>query len=453
MDGDQRRRWETYPLLDALRQRRSRRFGLGMRIDDGPFAYASEREPVPLSEDEEAVLAFAACGITGYALADLAYGPGQGGTMLGGLVGRTVASPDAINTASLVVTNDHGTWLLRRPQDLAAEDVGEVIDLAQRGELTKLYRRCRVELAGGRSAMRLDPGAGYNFNINRWSLYAPGGTYLLPVSEMTRLYINALLEVFEPPMSVLLLDERAQLRPAGLGRFARGPDRLGAGGRVATIQAIESALAQGLAVEQGMMLQTVGLAAQALGLGGFPNFALHESGWFEALGFRMGSLPASRYLGVGALVRTALRALRRDAPVAYPLGLERDGEVLLAPYCPPAYPSMAAAVEAVLATKFGPVGAFRGGATASAWRDPEAAGGAIAPPSARAVDATVAYCEYVYERYGRFPAYFAPFRTVLGFQATHVDEDFYGRFFRPEALSDTQRGHLAAWHPDAAADR
>ena len=46
----------TYPLLTALLERRSRRFGLGMRIPSGPLAYQSRHKPVPLSEDEEAAL-------------------------------------------------------------------------------------------------------------------------------------------------------------------------------------------------------------------------------------------------------------------------------------------------------------------------------------------------------------------------------------------------------------
>ena len=37
--------------------------------------------------------------------------------------------------------------------------------------------------------------------------------------------------------------------------------------------------------------------AQALGLRGYPNFANHEFGWFEALGFRMERMPTSGYLG------------------------------------------------------------------------------------------------------------------------------------------------------------
>ena len=56
-----------YPLLDAMRGRRSRRFGMGMKIPDGPFAYESSHEPLPHTEAKEAPLAFAACGVTGYA--------------------------------------------------------------------------------------------------------------------------------------------------------------------------------------------------------------------------------------------------------------------------------------------------------------------------------------------------------------------------------------------------
>ena len=66
-----------YPLLDALRERRSRRFGLGMAMDAGPLAYRSPHPGLRLTEGEEALLAFAACGITGYALADVGFASGQ----------------------------------------------------------------------------------------------------------------------------------------------------------------------------------------------------------------------------------------------------------------------------------------------------------------------------------------------------------------------------------------
>lgn len=62
----------------------------------------------------------------------------------------------------------------------------------------------------------------------------------------------------------------------------------------------------------------------------------------------------------------------------------------------------------------------------------------------------MAYYTYVYERYGRFPAYAPPLRTVLGFQANHLDLEFYETFYRPEALADTQRHHMRDWHGNGA---
>jgi hypothetical protein len=53
-----------YPLLDALIERRSRRFAKGLSLNGGPLAYASARPPQPLSLEEQAALAFAGCGIT-----------------------------------------------------------------------------------------------------------------------------------------------------------------------------------------------------------------------------------------------------------------------------------------------------------------------------------------------------------------------------------------------------
>jgi hypothetical protein len=41
-----------FPLLDAIFGRRSRRFPMGGEIPDGPLAYQSQHEHVPLSELE-----------------------------------------------------------------------------------------------------------------------------------------------------------------------------------------------------------------------------------------------------------------------------------------------------------------------------------------------------------------------------------------------------------------
>jgi hypothetical protein len=116
-------------LFEVLRTRRSRRVCLGMSIPAGPFQYSSLHPAVPLTEEQEAALAFAACGITGYALADLSYGPSEGGSMLVGRLGRTVASPDAVNAVAVLVTNDRGTWLLKRPTIFLASNFWNWSDL------------------------------------------------------------------------------------------------------------------------------------------------------------------------------------------------------------------------------------------------------------------------------------------------------------------------------------
>jgi hypothetical protein len=420
-----------------------------MKMATGPLAYDSRHPGVALSEDEEAVLAFAACGVTSYALADLNYQRGQGGTILSGLVGRTIPSGDAIQAVALIVINNDAAYYLKRPQDFTPGEVAELIQLAEQGDYTELYRRQRVKLHEGRITAPCGPP--FNGNCNLWSLYDPAATYFLPVNELTLMYINGLLEVLNETTGAFVVDERAGFRPAGLKRFAasRGghltdnPRQ----GRVITIQQLEDLVTEFVTAEQGMLLQNLALMVQALGLGGFPHWAAHPYAWFQALGFRMVQMRASRYLGMGRIRSALARLLGKDIPVPYVIGLEHDGVPLLKPYCPPYYPSMEAAVRAVVDRKVGPQGIFRGGVIHSAWLDPSGVAAAPAPSEAT-IQATVAYCEYVYARYGRFPAYALPLRTVLGFQVNHVDIEFYDRFYRPEALTDAQRRHMEHWHAE-----
>jgi hypothetical protein len=437
-----------YPLLDALRERRSRRFGLGMAMGAGPLAYRSRHPGLALTEEEEALLAFAACGITGPALADLAYAPGHGGTIMAGLLGRTIGSGDAIQSVAVFVTNAEATYLLKRPRDLGPAEATDLVALAQAGAYVELYRRTRVPIRAGRTVAPLDPP--FNLDVNRWSLYDPAGTYFLPVNDLTLLYLNGVLEILGETTAAFIVDERAGFRPAGLARFARSrgghlrddPRE----GRVLTIRDLESLVAEFATIEQGMVIQNLGLMVQALGLGGFPHWAAHPFGWLRALGFRMEELPASRYLGLSRSLTWLSRLLGRDVAVPLARGLEHAGRPLLVPHCPPYHASMEAAVRAVMELKFGPEGVFRRGTGTGAWREPARIAEAAAPPSAAAVDAAIAYATYVWERYGRFPAHAPPFRTVLGFQASHVDVEFYDRFYRPGALAATQREHLARWH-------
>lgn len=438
---------ENYTLFDALRGRRSRRFGLGIHIPQGPFTYQSQYGPQPLTEEEEAALVFAAAGITGYVLADLSYGKGQGGNMLAGMMGRTIASADSIDTVALFVINDEATYYIKRPQNIEHNQRAELIELAQQGELVELYRRLRVKISDRRTEIPVEPGI--NFNINRWSVYARGGTYFVPVNDLTSVYINGLLEIFEPEMGLFAVDERNFFLPAGIGKW--GKRRGGhlnddfAAGKVVTIQGIEMSFAEAMCVEQGGMLQNIGLMGQALGLGGFANYARNEYNWLQALGFRMETMASPRYAGAGPLLSLLVKLIGQSYDYPYAVGLEHEGETLLHSYSPPYYPDMAAAVRAYVDYKFGKDGAWRGATEGTFWKDPKKYSQQIQPPSAEAIQATIDYCTYIFKRYGRFPAYSAPFRTVIGYQATHVDVDFYDQFYHPQALTEAQRERFKLW--------
>jgi len=340
----------------------------------------------------------------------------------------------------LIVTNDSGTYLYRRPQDMPPAGLPALIDLAGKDDFSKAAERLRVRISEKRTVTRSEPI--YNINANRWSVHAPGTSYYLPVNELTFMYINGLLEILNESTGLYILDERAGFRPAGLAKFAKSKgghlSDNPAEGKVATVALIERLVTEFVTVEQGMMLQNLGLMAQSLGLGGFPNFANHDFAWFEALGFTMERMPASKYLGVRGLPAIGMKLLGRDSEVPIPIALERHGLSILNSYSPPHFPSMRAAVEAVIQQKFGPKGVFRGSGGPQPWKDP-ATRKKINEVSDRAIAATTAYCEYIWNRYGRFPALMPPFRTVLGFQAGHLDLDFYEKFYTSGAISETQR--------------
>lgn len=436
-----------YPLLDALLNRRSRRFAPGMTLDGGPLSYASARPPAPLTLDEQAALAFAACGITGHALAELPYDDGAepetgGGRIMMNLVARTAASGDASHADTVFVLDDDGVWLIRRPQDHPRESIPGLVELARAGRLTELYERTRIRIGDERPDVPHD--VRYVLPLNKWSANRPGTTYFLPVAELTAFTINIALILFDSDFRSFVLDERNWFRPAGIARFARSKGGVlhddPRDGRVLTVGMLETLVLEFAAVEQGGIVQNLGLMTQALGLGGFAHFAAHPWIWERKLGFRMVDVPTSRVTGMNLLLRLVTRLFGRDLPIPSGVGLERGGEVLIRPYCPPYYPSMREAVLAFVESKYGADGTFRAADSTGAWRDPAAVRAGIPPYSDEAVEATIAYCTYVHERYGRFPAVSGPFRTTLAYQASRLDPDFYERFYVPGVLPSDDRG-------------
>lgn len=110
---------------------------------------------------------------------------------------------------------------------------------------------------------------------------------------------------------------------------------------------------------------------------------------------------------------------------------------------PPFVSSMTEAVLDIIASKFGPSGSY-GADGRRPWRG--GAGQPVAPHGERAVEAAIAFCEYVFATYGRFPAHEDAFKTLVAFQAHHVDMEFYDTFYPKHSLQQAHREHGAVWH-------
>ena len=50
------------------------------------------------------------------------------------------------------------------------------------------------------------------------------------------------------------------------------------------------------------------------------------------------------------------------------------------------------------------------------------------------------------DHYGQFPGNYGPFRTLMAFQAHHIDTAFYDRFYVDGAYTDLHARHFELWH-------
>jgi hypothetical protein len=181
-----------------------------------------------------------------------------------------------------------------------------------------------------------------------------------------------------------------------------------------------------LNVEGAFICQNMALAAQALGLGGwtFTGFLPHHV---------LGVSPSHTGLGFRFVTPTSTP---RHAVTPVPVGKDGVFESLTPPYVT----NMAQAVERYLD------GWAAASGKASAFENAEQVMRGRPYPTDETIEIVTAFCTYVHENYGRFPAFIDPMFVRLVFQAHHLDVDFYDRFYRGESLSDRHRNHMQRWH-------
>ena len=117
-------------------------------------------------------------------------------------------------------------------------------------------------------------------------------------------------------------------------------------------------------------------------------------------------------------------------------------------FCPPHYPDMRAAVEALAERKFGPGGVYNPD-TPGAWSESDRIRGAAQPYTEEFKDCVAQQAQYIFDTFGKFPGTVPTLFIMNYLQAQHIDTEFYDRFFRPGAYLSTHAEHFRVWHPES----
>jgi hypothetical protein len=440
------------PLIGSIWGRRTHRVSRGSSIEAGSTSWTSQEPRAPLSELEEAVL-IAVTGCTGLTMPDRPltdprdHQPIMAKPNLN-MVGRTAGSPDNAQGTHFLLINDTGTYYLRKlPPDEAGASVLDPDALLARAAQAKvklLDRRIDVPDGNRDFPAYLDS--------NRFLSNLPGTTILFPVVDLSRQYINALMYLLTQPEGArpTIRDDRNFYRIAGVKKWVKSGFLnkdinlpLGALGAMRT------------QIEADLLVQNLMLTADSMGLGAWihatiaPPVMLGDPKFTKRYGSMLGfDWVTPRWKPQDVLrwhVPLPLVANLR----ANPVGLRHQGEHLIKAMCPPNYASMAEAVDAVVADKFGPNGIYSDEATFARIYKGDFGARYLAEASKYGEDViacTRDICTYIHETHGRFPAHIEAIHVPgVWMQAHHVEEEYYDRFFQ-HGLTDAHRGHDAAWH-------
>lgn len=415
-----------HSFYDAVFQRRSRRFGLGMEIEKGPLRYKSRHDPVPLSELEEAILVWTGLGIKNINLSD--FPPHVGLDLEMQFTSKTIPALGDVHRTELFYTNDEGLYMIKmhdkRPEDF--EGLEKMTRRERTDRILELFRESKIRLSDGRADLPSKPPGIAAHNL--WNVNKPGTTVFMPVTDLSACIINLYFFYMRPDHRFNFVDELHGLRPPGTAEWLE-KGFLDASKRMPLVEA-ELRFANGYIAEQAFMGQNMVLALQTLGLGGwlFSGFASM---------FMLGGTPFHRGLGF----RFATPKIQGDSGNPNPVAVGRDD--LFQAFCPPYYRDMGEAVEAFNDMKWTNWESHK-----LPYKDPTGVLGEIERPSRDEIQVVKDICNYVYDTYGRFPAFSDPMFLRFMVQAHHLDLDFYDKYYPPGAYTEAHRNHFRNWHPD-----
>jgi hypothetical protein len=368
----------TFPLVEALFGRRSRRFALGDEIPDGPLAYRSGHEPVPLSDLERMLVLSAMGGTTGwhYSITRHARYAPHLSNYAAGAAGRTFPSAAGFHTAELFFTDDSGVYFF------PTRDAGALVDPATdqvTPELMVERHRPRLRKLSDKR-LYLPPEEPYLEGHNTWCVNVPGSLLVIPVADIAQ-HLLAIL-CFFTQNGYAIYDDINRRKIPRLEQFSGLVDVEEPYPLTFTEQytLTEATAELACACYAGMLL------LQAMGLGGW---------MFDGI---------DRFTMLGASGNPEVPGLgfRYDTDERWSTPNPTGREGVFEAYCPPHHPDMPAAVEAFAQRKFGPGGSFHRD-TPGAWSDSPGVRGS-AQVHDEAFKACVALqAQYIFDTFGKFP--------------------------------------------------
>lgn len=413
----------SFPLLAALTGRRARRFALGATIPDGPLAFTSAHDPVPLSKLEQLLLLCAMSGNTGWHYAimrNARYAPHLS-NYAGAAGGRTYPSAAGFHTSELFYTDDDGVYVFPTRDAPALAERGDdgTLDLAA---FVEAHRSRITKLADGR--LDVPQEERHMEGHNTWCVNAPGSTLLIPVGDLAQHHVLVLCYLTQN--GYCIFDDVHRQAIPGIERFAH----LVAVDDPYPLSFVEQLSLTELTVELATACYAGALLLQAMGLGGWmfdginPLSVLGASGDenVRGLGFRFDH-DEERW------------------PLPNPTGLAGVFEG----HCPPHVSDMRAAVEAVAERKFGVGGPFNK-KTPGPWKASSRVRASAQTHSEEFKECVALQAQYVFDRFGKFPGTVPSIHVLMYLQAHHLELDFYDEHFSPGAYLDTHADHMETWH-------
>ena len=415
-----------FGLIEGLLGRRSRRFFMGAEIPDGVFAYKSHHEPMPLSELEK-LLVVGACG-GNTAWHHMIYRAGRYAPHLpnyaGAAGGRVFPSAAGFHTSRTFFTDDAGVYLLETYDAPAFAEPTAEGSLGLDGFVDHVRERVR-KLRDGR--LGIPPEVPVTEAHNTWVFNKPSTLLVIPVGDLSQHVLLNLCYMLQN--GLVLYDDINKRAIPGIERFKDMVDVE----NVWNITFVEQWSLSELTVELGTSCYAGTLMLQAMGLGGWMFNGVDP---FAMLGG--GGDPQAPGLG-----------FRYDTDERWPYPNPTGLEGVMEGYCPPHYPDMRAAVEAVCERKFGPGGPFHPD-TPGPWKDSRNVRSAAQVHDERFRECVALQAQYLYDTFGKFPGTVPSMFTIMYLQAHHIDLDFYDTLYKPGAYLRTHASHMQGWHPGAS---